>query len=359
MIKKIITLILVLVPVTVNGLTGSVSISCNKTALTIGEETSCKITGKSDGLVSSVSADLNKEGDITITNIVTSSTWQGNGDGGNIKLYGDNHSGSFDIATFKVKANGDGKISLNNIVFSDDKFAKFELDSKTVAITIREKNTDASLKSLLIDGVSIDNFSSQITEYNISTSKSKIKISGSATESTSKISGLGEKTLVLGDNKINVLVTAENSSKKTYTLNVTRIENRELKTLKINGEKITLSNGIYEYDYILNSDTDKIKIDAELMNSDVSFVEGYGPREINYESDTKILVKIEDENKEELLYTINISKEAKEEESVVINNKCENDVNKKLVGVILLLIIMNITLLYIVYKFKKNRSRFF
>ena len=108
----------VLLPINVKALSGSVSISCNNSSIEVGSNTTCTISGYSDSEISALSASLTSSGSISISNINTSSIWQGNGGDGNIQLYTDsNKSGGFSIATFTITGNsiGSGNINLNSV----------------------------------------------------------------------------------------------------------------------------------------------------------------------------------------------------------------------------------------------------
>ena len=61
-------------------------------------------------------------------------------------------------------------------------------------------------------------------EYSIEVENdvSKINITATTNASTSAITGIGEKELVVGDNKITLTVTAENGSTKDYVINVNK-----------------------------------------------------------------------------------------------------------------------------------------
>ena len=80
-------------------------------------------------------------------------------------------------------------------------------------------NADSSLKSLTINGVAVDGFSSSVHTYNYSVNApGTITIGAEATKSTSVITGLGAQPVVIGSNTLTVESTAEDGSKTTYTI---------------------------------------------------------------------------------------------------------------------------------------------
>lgn len=132
----------VLLPINVNALSGSISISCGSTSIEVGSSTSCTVTGYSDSEVSALAMNLSSGGTISISNIVTSSIWQGNGSDGNIQLYTDsNKSGNFSIATFTVSGNnaGNGSITASGISFTGADFNETGISGKNIIITVKEK----------------------------------------------------------------------------------------------------------------------------------------------------------------------------------------------------------------------------
>ncbi len=106
-------------------------------------------------------------------------------------------------------------------------------DSATVQVVERPKETPKSsvntLDNLWVEGVSLDpTFNKDTTEYNVELEAdvTKIKIGATKSDSKSSISGDGEKSVSEGMNSFNVVVTAENGSKRTYTIKA-RVKEKE------------------------------------------------------------------------------------------------------------------------------------
>ena len=98
-------------------------------------------------------------------------------------------------------------------------------DSATVQVVERPKETPKSsvntLNSLWVEGVSLDPaFNKDTTEYNVELEAdvTKIQIGVTKSDSKSSVSGEGEKSVSEGMNQFNIVVTAENGSKRTYTI---------------------------------------------------------------------------------------------------------------------------------------------
>ena len=83
------------------------------------------------------------------------------------------------------------------------------------------------LKSLSVSGYSLTpTFSMHETSYSVivPNSVSSVSISAQALASTTKVTGTGTKSLQVGSNKVEITATAQNGSKKTYTITIVRQE---------------------------------------------------------------------------------------------------------------------------------------
>lgn len=93
------------------------------------------------------------------------------------------------------------------------------------------KSSNANLSNLGINPYDFRGFKAANTSYSVSVpnSVSAISIYATAQHSKAKISGTGSKSLKVGKNTFNVVVTAEDGTTKTYTLYITR-QNEETET---------------------------------------------------------------------------------------------------------------------------------
>jgi len=88
-----------------------------------------------------------------------------------------------------------------------------------------EGNADATLSALSVDGHTLSpNFSPEITDYTVIVPYSvmSIDIAATPTHSGSTMIGAGTRTLNVGNNVLEVVVTAENRTVMIYTITVTR-----------------------------------------------------------------------------------------------------------------------------------------
>ena len=107
---------------------------------------------------------------------------------------------------------------------------------------VKPKSSNSYLSSLTIDGYELDSkFNKETLEYSVSVKEGteKIKINAQLADSSAKVIGVGEVTVSEGINKFEIVVTAENGSKRIYKLNVTVLEYKPIKVM-VDGEELTV-----------------------------------------------------------------------------------------------------------------------
>lgn len=225
-------------------------------------------------------------------------------------------------STSKVEGTGEKKLAYGKNEFKIIVTAE-NGSERTYILNITRYDTNNTLKSIKINGEEVKiNDNKEIT---FTTKLDKIKIEVNANSDRVKsITGTGEKNIVYGANEFEIIVTAENGDIRTYKLVVNRLSDNRLSKLTINGKDIDLKDNIYSYDFEVDSDIDKVKIDAKLQDEKNKFVDGYGPRTINnLESNkTKVVLKTKGQDGNDVTYIINIIKKDKD--------KSEEDINKNI-----------------------------
>ncbi len=226
-LAKIIGILLIILPLRVNALTGSISINCDKT-IAPGSSTTCRIVGNSDGDVSGVAGVIELGSGLTLSSADKDNIWQGSGEGGLFDVYTDNNQrGTFNVGSFVITASSsitsgaEVSIKMKNIVFTDPAIDFQDVSIGDASTSIRIASTVNTLSSLTVSGATI-NFNANTTTYNVTIDASSTTISATATDSKASVSGTGTKTLNYGANTFNVTVTSESGATKTYTINITR-----------------------------------------------------------------------------------------------------------------------------------------
>ena len=136
--------------------------------------------------------------------------------------------------TFKAKAKGSATVTfkVNEALDFDGNALSAGSASKTITIKT-QADVEASysknnnLSSLELSAGTLDpTFDKNKTEYNVTVENEvdKVTISGNKEDSKSSVEGFKEYPLEEGNNRIEIKVTAQNGSAKTYVINITRKE---------------------------------------------------------------------------------------------------------------------------------------
>lgn len=151
---------------------------------------------------------------------------------------------------FKAKAVGTAKVYIdsasyytwNEVAENVSKGSKsINVVNKTTAPTVRYSKNN-NLSSLEIEGYKLEpEFNKDKLEYTITLPKEtyKIKLNAKTEDSKASVSGIGEITLVDGENKLEVKVTAENGNVKTYVIKAT-VEEPNPINVKIDDKEYTV-----------------------------------------------------------------------------------------------------------------------
>ena len=224
-----------------------------------------------------------------------------------------------------IKITGKG-VGTTEIIFNIDGASFDEEDissTKKVTVTVvPAKSSNNNLSSIKIDNVIIDKFSSTTTMYMLKdTTSSSITISASSEDSKASISGLGKKELSYGLNTIDIEVRAEDGSKKTYTIKITRIDNRSneksLASLTVSPKNINFDSNKTSYNLVVDYNVKEVKIDALAKDSKAS-ISGIGTYKLEVGTNTvDIIVTAEDGSKK--MYTIKITRKDKNGDTVKLS----------------------------------------
>ena len=163
---------------------------------------------------------------------------------------------------------------------------------------IKPKFSDNILKDLKIDGVTITGFVGTKNSYTINDfSGTSINITAVPNDLKSSVSGTGNKSLNIGKNTFNIVVTAENGSKKTYTIIVNKLDSRssnnDLKLLSVDKGTLNFNKDITSYTLELEHDINEITISGTPDDNKAS-VSGIGTKVLkDYNNDFSIVVTAE------------------------------------------------------------------
>lgn len=310
--KKIIifiALISVLLPINVKALTGSINLSCDKTKLNPNEETTCYVKGNINEEVSGIDATLVLGDNLILSSITKDSIWD-SGDVGTdsnkiVLVTSNNPKGNFNVVTFKVKAgsksNMDTKISLSDVKLSNATDFT-ETDFTVDDVSIRIPSTVNTLSSLTVSGTTF-NFNENTTSYELEVDSDKVTISATRKDTNSVVSGdTGSKNLKYGLNTFYVKVTSESGSVKTYTLKITRPDNRSkenyMLSFKFGNYDLDFSKDKTNYDLIVNNKITRIaSCYGEIDDDTILCIDA---ENLKYSDKANINISINDKNLNDL-----------------------------------------------------------
>lgn len=323
-------LILLILPLKVNAAT--VSINCNKTKLQINEETTCKLNiNNLDFTITDVSGSVSVGKNLTITSSTyDSKTWLSldnifNVTDINLMSQDKTHISNLTIATFKIKASkeatGTSSVAFNTVAAGNSNYESISLNCNPVSINFG--NNVNTLSNLSISEANI-NFSSDKTNYDATIDKDSIEIKATATDSKAKITGIGKQKLNYGENTIKIVVTAENGASKTYTLKITRPDNRssnnDLSNIKLNIGDLNFDKSKTDYTINVSNEIENIDISYEVTDKK-SKAELIGNKNLSV-GENKFIIKVTAENGKIKEYNIIVIRDKKIE--VTNSNKASN-----------------------------------
>lgn len=277
--------------------------------------------------------------------------------------------------------NSNFKIVLNNVEFTKKDGTKVRPGTSAGVkktdgnITYeRPKSTEAALNALTVSqGTLSPAFDKGITEYKVQVRDTINSIKINATPCAgATVTGTGTKPLNIGENLIEVEVTAEDgSTKNTYTINVIRGEIAEpsayIKELTINNIGVSLSPAFDPKNnkYTVNIDKNiselnfKYELEDPMAEVTISGNENY------VEGENLVTIKvISSDGSDEQTYEITVIKEAEEESTEEPATPEEpNDKKEKknniwlIVGIVTVILIIIIGVSIILFKKKKDKKK--
>lgn len=263
-------------------------------------------------------------------------------------------NGSKSVATLTFKATSNFKvnesttISLSSAEGSDGESTITGSGSSITISIAAPKNSNNNLASLNIAGYNID-FSKDKTSYQLTVEYdvTSIAISASAEDSKANISGIGTKELNLYSNAFNIVVTAENGSRKTYTIEVIRKDidgnikelatDNTLSSITIADYNINFNPEIMEYTILL---TDAVMPEINAIANDSNATVTINNSESIKTGNNIIEISVIAENGAEQIYKINAIYLDEVEETATSDTEVKEELNIWLVIAIIEIILI-------------------
>ena len=251
-----------------------------------------------------------------------------------------------------------------------------------------QKSRNANLSNLGIRPNDFSGFRQGTTTYNVTVPNDVESVEVYATKADSKatVTGTGTKSLQEGANTLTVTVTAEDGTKKTYTINVTRetaTENEDenatdenttdenmvseetsqeaigdgLAELTISNVNLTPSfeTGVYEYTAKYIGESTELEIEA--TPTDETYIVDITGNEDLQEGENIITILVSDaEGNNVATYQITVNKSLVDEEAIAREQEeKENQQRMIIIGVVIAVVVILI-IIFIIIRHRKNKQ---
>ena len=280
--------------------------------------------------------------------------------------------------TITGKSAGTATITISGMAKDTDTGANKAKYSRTINVKVTEDatadTTSADLSNLGIKPNDFSGFSPNKTSYDVTVPENvqTIEVYATAKNASAKISGTGTQELAIGENKIDVVVSASDGTTKTYTINVKREgENKEevsqttekveegLSELKVENLELTPKFTTNVYEYSTKYIGEKTTLDIQAIVTEPTYTAEIVGNEDLKEGENVVTILVSDKDGKNIAtYQININKSKIDEEAIAKQEEeRKQQEQKKLLliggiagGVILLIIII------LIIKHQKSKS---
>lgn len=280
--------------------------------------------------------------------------------------------------TITGKSAGNATITISGMAQDTDTGANKAKYSRTINVKVTGNavvdSTGAELSNLGIKPNDFSGFLPNKTTYDVTVPENvqSIEVYATAKNSSAKVSGTGTQKLAIGENKIDVVVSASDGTTKTYTINVKREgENKEevsqttekveegLSELKVEDLELTPKFTTNVFEYSTKYIGEKTTLDIQAIVTEPTYTAEIVGNEDIKEGENVVTILVSDKNGKNIAtYQININKSKIDEEAIAKQEEQRNqDEQKKLLlvggiagGIILLIIIL------LVIKHQRSKS---
>ena len=240
------------------------------------------------------------------------------------------------------------------------------------------KSSNANLANLGITPHDFSGFRESKTEYtvNVPNDVSKVQVYATKKDSKATIKGTGNINLQEGSNSAKVVVTAEDGTQKTYTINIIRLKEGEEETEETTDSKETSNSSsnfgldkleikglnlepefnkdTYLYTVALKGEDKKLDIEAEASNKD-AIVQIVGNSNIIDGKNVITILVTSKDGKNVVTYQVNVNKNMASDSENKNDDKAQNMMWIIIIGIVLVVVIA----LIIILKRKKRINEYY
>ena len=193
----------------------------------------------------------------------------------------------------------------------------------SINVLNEEKSSNCNLESLMIDDILIDGFNKDILNYDIYLDKGKeVDISAILEDDKASVINVG-KYNIDETKTINIIVTAEDGTKRTYSINFIIKNNIKptIEDIKINGVSLPgYDENKYEYDYQVTDTSFEVTV---VLNNDYD-ISGVGKYEVSKGKVTVVTLTVKNGSLE-TNYVINVNGPKLDDDATLKELKINDD----------------------------------
>lgn len=330
-INKLWILVLLLFPVNVHALTGSLYVSCSPSTVRASETVTCTITGTSDDDVKAIEAQVSILNDkVSIQSFTKNDSWMtGNIENTkyfNVSVENSTIKDNFTVGTLTLKISVDAnepndvRVNIQNVSFTDKDdnvvsdgitggYATFSIEGKSEP---QETPTAKGLKSLDVSGgkvMSLFPDYSGVIQLNSDTSTFGISAVPNNNEDSvvCKNEDLSQEfdcnnISFVGNPTMNIkIVVGSGDNQVTYTINIFKenptISVAELQTLTVGGQSVNLESGKIDGYKVILENVSNYLISWTLKDSDHYEVTNFTSNPTSHNGEGEFVITIEPKDK--------------------------------------------------------------
>ena len=238
--------------------------------------------------------------------------------------------------------------------------------------TTEKESSNANLSNLGIRPNDFSGFKPGTTTYNATVPEDveTVEVYATAQDSGATISGTGNQTLEYGENALNVVVTAEDGTIKTYTINVTREGEGEteegedtetvsgLSNITIGNSELTPSFKTDVYEYTVKYIGEDTSLGIQTVATDPSYtVEILGNEELKEGENIITILVADSEGNNVATYQLTVNKSLVDEEALAREEQERQQQEQRKMFMIAGGIIVFILIIVIIIVIKRRRNR--
>lgn len=237
----------------------------------------------------------------------------------------------------------------------------------TNTTTTATKSSNANLSNLGIKPYDFSGFKAETTSYKaiVPESTETIEVYAKTQHAKATVTGTGKQNLQEGDNELEIVVTAEDGTKKTYTIHITRGEEQGeyegsgngLLDLKISNLELSpeFSTNVYEYTAKYIGEDTQLELEAKPTSEDY-IVEVTGNENLQEGENTITILVSEKNGNNVATYQITLNKSLVDEEAIA-REEAEKKAKeqKTIIGIVVAVVIIMAIIIVIVVK-RKNKN---